>query len=164
MKWSLSSRARRRSLLVARALIVSAAFIYGAFSGRIAALASGSPPCGSAHPQSMVVAPDVQNPLMWGLASGASLGAFPANGFAAPTACLTVDAGRGFAQEAFLYLRMDAAKTWTWARGAGFALSSWVLLWALSWLFRAARLGLSAWRNGSGRSITSSATQPEKQA
>jgi hypothetical protein len=168
MSWiKISPTTQARGLSVLRWLAIVCAFFFGAFSGRIAALVSGQPPCGQmgvTHPQAMVVAPDVSNPVMWGLASGMSFGAIPDRGFAAPQACLTVDAGRGFAQEAFLYLRMDAAKTWTWARGFGFALASWLSLWALGWLFRAARLGWGKWRETGADSTTSRKTPPDRPA
>lgn len=91
-------------------------------------------------PQQLLEVPSVKNPTLDGLISGISLGAYPRIGYGQPTACLDVDAGRGVSPAQWPLMVRATAKTWAFSRGAGFAVSSLVLWWALVWLWRAARL------------------------
>lgn len=78
--------------------------------------------------------------MLYGLLSGISLGTYPTSGFGQPQACLDVDAGRGISQAQWPLMLRATAKTWAFARAAGFALDFALLWWALSWVLRAARV------------------------
>jgi hypothetical protein len=126
-----------------RVVLISAALCWGWTSATMLQITS---PCHgflAGNPRRMVVAPDVIRPLTYGLISGLSWGAYPRHGFGVPTACLAVDAGVGLSMQAFQVVRPQAFFAWRAARAAGFGLSCWVVLWALGWVWLAARLGLS---------------------
>jgi hypothetical protein len=97
-----------------------------------------SHPC--SHPTQLVWAPDIQTPVLYGLLSGLTLGTYPSKGFGQAQACLDVDAGRGISQAQWPLMVRATAKTWAFSRAAGFALAFALLWWALSWVWRAARV------------------------
>ena len=112
-------------------------FAYGVLSTRV-----GIPTeiCGKYPSVSEVVmAPDVEYPLRYGLLSGITLGRWPVSGYGVPEACSEVDAGEGIPLHVFLMIRMRAAYTWAVGRGIGFVLSVSLLVWGLLWLWRGAQ-------------------------
>jgi hypothetical protein len=111
--------------------------LYGLSSARMVQLTM---PSDCNQPGQLLEIPSVKRPTLDGLFSGLSLGAYPKVGYGEPTACLDVDAGRGVAPAQWPLMVRATAKTWAYSRGIGFAVSSWVLWWALGWLWRGARL------------------------
>ena len=122
-------------------LVVLAAIAAGVLTTRVAVV--GSDPCRGFEPNNphrMVISPTVQSPLEYGLASGMLLGSWPKGGFGQAQSCAAVDAGVGMTVRAFMLIRMNAAYAFAAGRGLGFGLDAWLLLWALSWVWRAARI------------------------
>ena len=126
---------RRTSFI--KAAWIAAFFLWGALSARMVSFQVSSV---CPKPTQLLAVPDVENPTLYGLISGVSLGAMPRNGFGAPDACIDVDAGKGVSQAQWPLMVKAAAKTWAFSRAAGFAFSGWVLWWACSWLLLAAQL------------------------
>lgn len=122
---------------VLRVVLVFLALVFGALSARMVAFQL---PATCQQPGELLDVPSVKNPTLDGLLSGLSLGAYPRVGYGQPVACLEVDAGRGVSAAQWPLMVRATAPTWAIWRGMGFAVSVWVLLWALRWLWRAARL------------------------
>ncbi len=127
-------RALRRVIGTAGVLFFFAAGLLGAKAVNFEV----SHPC--SRPTQLVWAPDVQTPVLYGLLSGLTLGKYPSKGFGQAQACLDVDAGRGISQAQWPLMVRATAKTWAFARAVGFALVFALLWWALSWVWRAARV------------------------
>jgi len=123
-------------LSLIRWLTVSCALVLGIGTTRVAVLTSI---CPGSPPDATVVAPTVQSPVLLGVVSGLTLGAWPESGYGKPEACIDGDVGVGMPIASFQSIRMNAAWAWAAGRGVGFALSVWLLWWAASWLWRAAR-------------------------
>jgi hypothetical protein len=130
--------ARKLLFLALRLLWASAFAAYGLLSARMVSPTQVFQQCN--QPTQLLYVPDVKRPVFFGLLSGLSLGAYPRQGFGAPTACLDVDAGRGIAPAQWPLMVRASAKVWALSRAAGFWVLSLVLWWAGRWLWLAARL------------------------
>jgi hypothetical protein len=120
-----------------RVLIPAGALIFGVLTTRVAVL---SDPCPGHAPSATVIAPTVTSPVLYGMVSGFLWGLWPKAGYGQVESCVVSDMGVGIPLSAFEQIRKPAAYAWAGGRGIGFALSSWLVLWVLSWLFRAARV------------------------